>query len=61
MVENDTLLLKRRNAAIEANKNNQPDIIIPFTTGGNDQDLSGIIISPSNTTSKFTASKLNKQ
>ena len=54
-------ILKRRNAAIEANKNSNNSDIIPFSTGGNDQDLSGIIISPSNTTSKFTASKLNKQ
>lgn len=54
-------ILKRRNAAIEANKNSNNSDIIPFSTGGNDQDLSGIIVSPSNTTSKFTASKLNKQ
>ena len=54
-------ILKRKNAAIEANKNNQPDIIIPFKTEATGQSLINMSITPPNTQSKILGSKLNKQ
>tara|TARA_Y100001937_G_scaffold94093_1_gene127540 strand:+ start:1520 stop:3061 length:1542 start_codon:yes stop_codon:yes gene_type:complete len=54
-------ILKRRNAAIEANKNNQPDLIIPFKMEADGQSLINMSITPSNTQSKILGSKLNKQ
>jgi len=54
-------ILKRKNAAIEANKNNQPDLIIPFKTEATGQSLINMSITPPNTQSKILGSKLNKQ
>ena len=54
-------ILKRRNAAIEANKNSNNSNIIPFKTEAAGQSLINMSITPPNTQSKIIGSKLNKQ
>jgi len=54
-------ILKRRNAAIEANKNSNNSNIIPFKTEADGQSLINMSITPPNTQSKILGTKLNKQ